>query len=75
MSGRVIEDRPGFPEALRASAGGVAGGRSALLSKSVGGHTGAPDLKRVIEERHGFPGALRASGSVGGHIGAPHVNR
>ena len=27
-----------------------------------------------IEERHGFPGALRASGGVGGHFGAPHVD-
>jgi len=27
---------------------------------------------RVIEERRGFPGAL---GGVGGHLGAPHVNR
>jgi len=30
---------------------------------------------RVIEERRGFPGALRALGGVGGHLGAPHVNR
>jgi hypothetical protein len=29
---------------------------------------------RVVEERHGFPGALRASGGVGGHVGAPHVD-
>ena len=29
----------------------------------------------VIEERHGFPGALRALGGVGGHLGAPHVNK
>jgi hypothetical protein len=31
--------------------------------------------KRLTEKRHGFPGALRALGGVGGHIGAPHVNR
>jgi hypothetical protein len=30
---------------------------------------------RLAEERHGFPGALRALGGVGGHFGAPHVNR
>jgi len=30
---------------------------------------------RLTEERHGFPGALRALGGVGGHVGAPHVNR
>ena len=30
---------------------------------------------RVTEERHGFPAALRALGGVGGHFGAPHVNR
>ncbi len=30
---------------------------------------------RVLEGRHGFPGALRALGGVGGHLGAPHVNR
>jgi len=30
---------------------------------------------RVLEERHRFPGALRALGGVGGHLGAPHVNR
>ncbi len=29
----------------------------------------------VIEERHGFAGALRVLGGVGGHLGAPHVNR
>jgi hypothetical protein len=31
--------------------------------------------ERVIEERHGFPAPLRALGGVGGHIGAPYVNR
>ena len=30
---------------------------------------------RVTEERRGFPGALRTPGGVGGHIGAPHVDR
>ena len=30
---------------------------------------------RLTEERHGFPGVLRALGGVGGHVGAPHVNR
>jgi hypothetical protein len=30
---------------------------------------------RGPEERHGFPGALQALGGVGGHIGAPHINR
>jgi uncharacterized protein (DUF934 family) len=61
MSTRVIEERHGFPGALRALGG-------------VGGHVGAPTSTRVIEERHGFPGALRALGGVGGHVGAPHVN-
>jgi len=31
--------------------------------------------ERMIEERHGFPVALRAVGGVGGHVGAPHVDR
>jgi alkylation response protein AidB-like acyl-CoA dehydrogenase len=31
--------------------------------------------ERVFEERHGSPGALRTLGGVGGHVGAPHVNR
>jgi hypothetical protein len=31
--------------------------------------------ERVTEERHGLPGALRAQGGVGGHVGAPHVDR
>src|SRR5439155_819185 len=30
---------------------------------------------RVLGGRHGFPGARRALGGVGGHLGAPHVNR
>jgi len=30
---------------------------------------------RELEECHGFPGALRALGGVGGHVGAPHVER
>jgi len=30
---------------------------------------------RLVEERHGFPGALRAWGGLGGHVGAPHVDR
>ena len=30
---------------------------------------------RVVEERHGFPGALGARGGVGGHVGAPHIDR
>ena len=30
---------------------------------------------RVIEERYRFPEALRASGGVGGHVGAPDVDR
>ena len=58
--GRRIEERHGFPGALRASGG-------------VGGHVEAPHGKDGIEERHGFPGALRASGGVGGHVGAPHL--
>jgi hypothetical protein len=29
--------------------------------------------ERMIEERHGLAGARRASGGVGGHVGAPHV--
>jgi len=29
----------------------------------------------VIEERHGFAGARRAVGGVGGHVGAPHVDK
>jgi hypothetical protein len=67
MTGRVIEERHGFPGALRAMGG-------------VGGHVGAPPrgermTGRVIEERRGFPGALRALGGVGGHVGAPHEER
>ncbi len=31
--------------------------------------------ERVVEERHGFPGPLRVLGGVGGHVGAPHVDR
>jgi hypothetical protein len=58
MGARVIEERHGFPGALRALGG-------------VGGHVGAA---RVIEERHGSPGALRVWGGVGGHVGAPHVD-
>jgi hypothetical protein len=72
MSTRAIEERHGFPGALGALAGGVRGGRSPLRSKGVGGHVGAA---RVTEERHGFPGALGALGGVGGHVGAPHVDR
>jgi hypothetical protein len=34
-----------------------------------------PMSTRQIEERHGFPGALRTLGGVGGHVGAPHVDR
>src|SRR5207247_11055060 len=42
MSTRMIEERHGFPGALRASAGGVRGGRSPLRLKRLGGHLGAP---------------------------------
>ena len=31
--------------------------------------------ERVAEERPDSLGALRALGGVGGHFGAPHVNR
>jgi hypothetical protein len=30
---------------------------------------------RVTEARHGSAGAPRALGGVGGHVGAPHVDR
>jgi hypothetical protein len=30
---------------------------------------------RVPEGRHGSAGAPRALGGVGGHVGAPHVDR
>jgi hypothetical protein len=30
---------------------------------------------REIEGHPGFPGAARALGGVGGHFGAPHVDR
>ena len=30
---------------------------------------------RVVEERSEFHGTLRALGGVGGHVGAPHMNR
>jgi hypothetical protein len=59
MAARVIEERHGFPGALRALRG-------------VGGHLGAP--ARAIEERRGSAGARRALGGVGGHLGAPHVD-
>jgi len=55
------EERAGSPGALRALGG-------------VGGHVGAPQIRKV-EERAGSPGALRALGGVGGHVGAPHLDR
>ncbi len=64
---REVEERHGFPGALRALGG-------------VGGHVGAPHVamspqNREVEARHGSPGARRALGGVGGHVGAPHVVR
>ena len=64
---REVEERHGFPGALRALGG-------------VGGHVGAPHVamspqNREVEARHGSPGARRALGGVEGHVGAPHVVR
>ena len=50
---------------VRGRAGGAPGPQARAATMST----------RVIEERHGFPGALRALGGVGGHVGAPHVDR
>jgi len=44
MSESIIEERHGFPGALRALAGGVRGGRSPLRLKELGGHVGAPHV-------------------------------
>ncbi|PYO46048.1 MAG: hypothetical protein DMD84_27240 [Candidatus Rokuibacteriota bacterium] len=53
-----IEERHGFPAALRALGG-------------VGGHVGAPFTTRLIEERHDSFGARRALGGVGAMSGPP----
>src|SRR5207245_604135 len=45
MSARGIEERHGSPEALRALAGGVRGGRSPFRLKDLGGHLGASHVE------------------------------
>ena len=60
-SERRVEERPGFPGALRA------------LGRQEG-HVGAPrykDSDRRVEERPGFPGALRGWGVWGAMSGPP----
>ena len=61
MSGRMIEERHGFPGALRAWEG-------------TGGHLGAP-ARVLSRSAPAPPGRDERRGGMGGHLGAPHVDR
>src|SRR6266403_209145 len=69
---REIEERRGFPEALR-TLGGLGGHFAALADVPASSARENARLRiREIEERHGFPGALRTLGVWGPYRG-PHV--
>src|SRR5438477_2888651 len=68
---REIEERRGFPGALR-TLGGLGGHLAALADVPASFARESARLRiREIEERYGFPGALRTLGGLGGHLGAP----